>query len=96
MRGLVVLCALVLCSMLLVSDVQASGGPGLAPLQARRQAGQNLRFSARQGRADFIRAGQVQPLRVQQVVVPGCVGAGCFQPLGVAPLMFQSRTIIVR
>lgn len=93
----VALIAALLVGSFLTQEAQADG-PGFAPLQARRVAGQNLRFSARQGRANFVANGnrQFQAVRVAPVIVPGCVGAGCFQPLGVAPVMFRSQTIIVR
>lgn len=98
MRPFLFVLALVALSLASLTEAQASGGgPGFAPLQARRVAGQNLRFAARQGRADFVARGQVQQFRVAPLVVPGCVGNGCFQPLGVAPVMqFRSQTIIVR
>lgn len=97
MKGLVFVLSLLVVSLFSFEAQANDGGPGLFPLQARRAAVQNLRFNARQGRADFVARGQVQQFRVAPLVVPGCVGNGCFQPLGVAPVMqFRSQTIILR
>lgn len=98
MKGLVFVLSLLVVSLFSFEAQANDGGPGLFPLQARRAAVQNLRFNARQGRADFVSRGQgFQQLRVAPLIVPGCVGNGCFQPLGVVPVMqFRSQTIIPR
>lgn len=84
MKGLMIAAALMVVSLVATTEAQAGccDGPGLAPLQARRVALQNVRFGARQGRSQAVR---VAPLRVAPLIVPGCVGGSC-----------QSRTIIIR
>lgn len=83
MKGLMIAVALMVVSLVAIPKAQAAcDGPGLAPLQARRVALQNVRFGARQGRSQAVR---VAPLRIAPLVVPGCVGGAC-----------QSRTIIIR